>query len=229
VFISQGGVVNAATSLGNVAPGSLVSIYGSGFGDGLVNANAVPWPTTLAGVTVYVNGFAAPIQFVSPGQINVQVPWEVGQGDGTVPFTVMLNGAAAKGTRANSPANGTFTNTVKARMGQASPGIHAIAVNGGAAKAGDTIVIYASGLGPVKDGPATGAAAPMDRLVECQQYPSVDIGGKGGHVIFAGLAPGFVGAYQVNVEVPAGLSPGSARVTIVAGGEVSQASSINIQ
>ena len=108
--------MNAATNLGTVAPGSLVSIYGAGFGDGIVTAPDGGWPSTLGGITVFVNGFAAPIQFVSAGQINIQVPWEVGMGDGTVPVTVMVNGPTAKGTRANSPANGTFTNTVRASL-----------------------------------------------------------------------------------------------------------------
>ena len=234
-FISQGGVVNAATNLaGPVAPGSVVSIYGSGFSDGVVvSPSPTLWPKTLGGLTVYVNGFEAPIQFVSPGQVNVLVPWEIGMGEGTTPFTVAVNGATAKGTRANSPVNATFTNTVSSSIGQYSPGIYAVAdtngVQGKPSKTGDILVIFANGLGAVSNQPASGAVSPSDKLAECKQYPTVTIGGVPAEVQFAGLAPFFISAYQVNVKVPAGVRAGSAQMVVSAGGQASKGFGITIQ
>ena len=234
-FITAGGVVNAATNLvGPIAPGSVVSIYGSGFSNDVVVApGATLWPKTLGGLTVYVNGFEAPIQFVSPSQINVFIPWELGLGEGTTPFTVAINGATAKGTRANSPVNATFTNTVSSSIGQYSPGVYAVAdtsgVQGKPAKAGDILVVFANGLGPVSNQPASGSVSPSDKLAECQQRPSVTIGGVPAEVQFAGLAPGFISAYQVNVKVPAGVPAGSAQMIISAGSQNSKAFAIPIQ
>ena len=234
VSIGEGGVVNAATNLATVTPGGFVSIYGSGFSSDVVVAPGA-WPKTLGGVTVFVNGFAAPIQFVSPGQINVQVPWELGLGTGVAPFTVMLDGPTAKGTRANSPVNGTMTNTVSSRVARYAPGLHQVAqadgtlVSSKPAKAGDVLVIFASGLGPVSNQPASGAPSPSDNLAICQQFPTVTIGGLPAEVQFAGLAPFFVGAYQVNIKVPAGVLSGTAQMRISSEGESSNSFPIPIQ
>ena len=215
--LTPGGAVNAATNaVGPIAPGSYVSLYGSGFTNSIVSAPATGFPTKLGGVTVFVNGFAAPLQFVSPTQINLQVPWELGMGNGTTPFTVMLDGPTAKGTRAGSPVNGTFSNTVTSPVGLYSPGVFAAAQSDGTpvvskpAKAGDVIVLFANGLGPVNNQPASGELSPSDpsKLATARQLPTVTIGDLPASVQFAGLAPGFVGAYQVNIVVPAGVRSG---------------------
>jgi uncharacterized protein (TIGR03437 family) len=144
-----------------------------------------------------------------------------------------VNGATAKGTRANSPVNATFTNTVSSSTGQYSPGIYAVAdtngVQGKPAKAGDILVVFANGLGAVNNQPASGAVSPSDRLAECKQYPAVTIGGVPAEVQFAGLAPGFISAYQVNVKVPAGVPSGPAQMLVSAGGQASKAFGITVQ
>jgi uncharacterized protein (TIGR03437 family) len=189
----------------------------------------------LGGVSVFVNGFAAPLQFVSPTQINIQVPWELGMGNGTAPFTVMVNGPTAKGTRAGSPVNGTFSNSIASAVGRYSPGVFAAAQTDGTpvvskpAKAGEVIVIFANGLGPVNNQPASGAVSPSEPLAQCQQFPAVTIGDQPAQVLFAGLAPGFVGAYQVNVRVPSGLPAGPAPLVISAGGQISPPFSLATQ
>jgi uncharacterized protein (TIGR03437 family) len=97
------------------------------------------------------------------------------------------------------------------------------------AKAGDTIVLFANGLGPVDNQPASGALSPASPLAKAQQTPTVTIGDLPASVQFAGLAPGFVGAYQVNIVVPAGLRSGTAPLVITAGGISSPAFSLAIQ
>ena len=230
VSIAAGGVVNAATNqAGAVAPGSVVSLYGFGFSQDVIAAPGTSgWPKTLGGITVYVNGFEAPLQFVSPTQLNLQIPWEVGLGNGNAPFTVMLRGASMRGVRPGSPVSGTFTNTVTAPIGVYSPGIYAIAHLDGTpvaarpVRAGDILVIYANGLGPVSNRPASGGISSSTPLSETAQAPSVTIGGQPARVLFSGLAPDYVGAYQVNVQAPSGVTPGSAAVLVSAGTERSQ-------
>src|SRR3989442_14153108 len=74
--IYPGGVVNPATNIGEVSPGSLIVIYGSGLATTISAATAGPWPTRLDGTQVFVNGMAAPLFFVTPSQISAQIPWE---------------------------------------------------------------------------------------------------------------------------------------------------------
>jgi uncharacterized protein (TIGR03437 family) len=71
---------------------------------------------------------------------------------------------------------------------------------------GEYVYFYATGLGPVSNEPATGAAAPAGPLAAALQLPSVIVGGVPAEVLFAGLAPGFVGVYQVNIRVPDSLA-----------------------
>jgi len=228
VSINQGGILNAATNrAGPAAPGSYISIYGSGFGQGLIEAPSTPFPTTLGGVTVIINGFLAPIRFVSPSQINVVVPWELGSGDGTAPVSVIVNSTQVKGTRAGSPINGTISNAVSASVGPYAPGVFAVTQADGAlltdraAGSGDILTIYANGLGPLTEALASGAPAPVDRLVRTTGTPTVTIDGFGAEVQFSGLAPGFVGAYQVNVKVPQGVRAGTSSLAISLGGQTS--------
>jgi uncharacterized protein (TIGR03437 family) len=236
VFISEGGAVNAAANqIGTVAPGAMVSLYGGGFSTAVqMAAGDLGWPTTLGGVTVYVNGFEAPLQFVSPGQINLQVPWEVGLGDGTIPFTVSLSGPVRRGTRDGSPANAKFTNTVMGRIGAYSPGIYAVAhadgtpVQSRPVKAGDILVVYANGLGAVSNRPRTGGVTSLTTLSETAETPIVTVGGQSAEVLFSGLAPGFIAAYQVNIRTP-GVTGSSAPIVIRLGGENSQGYVIPVQ
>jgi uncharacterized protein (TIGR03437 family) len=233
--IFDGGAFNAAFRSTTIAPGSLISIYGNGFTSDTVFAPATGWPTTLGGITVFINGFAAPIQVITPGQINVQVPWELGIGDGTTQIAVMVaSSTSAKGTRAGSPINATFSNPTKAQVAPYAPGIHYIGVGQPdgtipilPAKPGDVIVMFANGLGPVETQPATGAVtvgAPKTKTT-----PTVTIGGIPARVEFSGMVAPFVGAYQVNVTVPTGIPSGTASVVITIGGISSQAFSIPIQ
>src|SRR5580693_10547892 len=77
--IFPGGVVNGVTYASGVAvaPGSIASIFGSDLAGTLAQADSVPLSTNLANVSVTMNGVPAPLFFVGPGQINVQVPWNV--------------------------------------------------------------------------------------------------------------------------------------------------------
>src|SRR5262249_43023685 len=132
-----------------------------------------------------------------------------------------------KGTRAGSPVLGTISNPVSTTVGTYSPGVFAVTQADGtllsnrAAGPGDILTIYANGLGPLSEAIASGAAAPTDRLVYTAGTPSVTIDGIGAEVQFSGLAPGFVGAYQLNVKVPAGVRVGSVPLIINIGGQTS--------
>jgi len=92
--VNSGGVVDAATFRAPVAPGSLVSIFGIDLAPAAAATRALPLPTTLGEVSVSFNGVAAPLLYVSPTQINAQLPWEV-SATGAVNVTVTNSGVAS--------------------------------------------------------------------------------------------------------------------------------------
>jgi uncharacterized protein (TIGR03437 family) len=181
--LADGGVVNAAV-VEATAAGGMASIYGCNMGSG-------------DNTTVYINGYAAPVFYASPGQFNVQVPWEA---TGFAPFGVIVNGA---------PSNVQF-----ATVSTYSPGVFAIThADGGSpvtdtspATANETVVVYATGLGPVSGAMVTGKPASTTSLQPTSpNQATASIGGINAPISFSGLSPGFVGLYQVNVQIPANL------------------------
>jgi uncharacterized protein (TIGR03437 family) len=208
----------AVTQANTIAPGSLVSIFGGSLAGSLASAGSATLSTTLGDVTaVNINGIASPLVMVSDGQITAQVPWEVIPGPATV--------AVARGN--------SFSNAFSTQVNQFAPaffnirlgGLQAIAVNGdgslaapsgflGAlsahpATAGDTLTLYATGLGPVTGGLADGTLPP-DASFTTVNLPSVTIGGMAAQVSWSGMSPQFFGVYQLNVVVPQGVPTGPA-------------------
>lgn len=205
--LSDGGVVNAATFLaGNLAPGSLYAAFGVRLGSTTSGVPSVPLPTTFAGVSFWINGFPAPLLFVSPGQVNLQIPWEVVPGPATV--TAVTNGTPAV-------VNGALSNTISVNIAPSSPGLFvATHLDGSAistdkpATGDEVLVVYGTGLGPVTVSVPTGQASPSNPLAATVETPAVTIGGILGDVIFSGMAPFFVGLYQVNVKMPGNVAAG---------------------
>ena len=200
--VASGGVVNAFSSLPSIAPGSLISIFGTNLAAGDGSATATPLPVSLNGTSVSIDGTLAPLLFVSATQINAQAP--LGTPLGTVAL-VVRNGALQ-----SAP--------VKVDVRAAAPGIlalsggsHALAVNypGGVLNApenpvhpGEYVVVYVTGQGLV-DRPVTdGAESPANPLSLPLAAVQATLGGKPAAVAFAGLAPGFVGLLQVNLLIP---------------------------
>ncbi len=201
-----------------VSPGSLISIFGSGLAAGLSSANSIPISTTLSDVTsVTINGMSAPLMFVSDGQISAQVPWEVVPG----PANVIVNRASSSSqpmpVQVNAFAPSVFAlglGSLQALATNADGTLTAptgavAAFNAHPATAGDTITLFATGLGTVNPPPLDGANS-SDTMRMTTSVPSVQIGGVGAQVSFSGLSPQFVGIYQLNVVIPGGVTTGSA-------------------
>jgi uncharacterized protein (TIGR03437 family) len=212
VIATTTGALNGASfaTTEPLAPGSLVSIFGADFGTSNAEAGAIPLPPTLGGVSVTIGGTPAPLLFVSAGQINVQVPWEVSGPTADIVVTT---------------AQGTALAPFSASIGPVSPGIfttqsgkgQAIAINADGslagptgsipglavhpAKVGDALIILATGLGAVSPSIADGAAG-GDTLRYTSATPTVTIGGTTAPLAFSGLSPQFVGVNQLNVTVP---------------------------
>jgi uncharacterized protein (TIGR03437 family) len=222
VALAQGpgtvtGVGNAAGSGSSaVAPGSLATIFGTALASSLSSANTVPLSTSLGDVQgVTFNGISAPVAFISGTQIRVQVPWEVTPGTAQVVVMRGGNASAPVNAQVNAMAPGIFTlnfGTPQALAVNADNTLVAAAssipgVTSHGANPGDTITIYANGLGPVDAAPSTGAAAGSTTRNTTNPV-TVSIGGVDAQTTFAGLAPQYVGVYQINVVVAQGTPTG---------------------
>ncbi len=236
--VSAGGVVNAANSSTPVAPGSYVSIYGSNLSTVTdQNYSAVRLPLAMDQVTVSFDAAATGslpaisvpghIVYVSPSQVNIQVPWEL-QGYSSAKMKVTLFefgfGNVVTVPLANyAPA--IFGSTIAAAENATSGAI--ISASNPAAR-GSVISLFCNGLGPVTNQPASGDSAGVP-LSTTTTPPTVTIGGASANVTFTGLAPGFPGLYQVNVQVPSNISAGNAQVTVSIGGVTSPALTLPVQ
>jgi uncharacterized protein (TIGR03437 family) len=224
VWIDPIGITNAAnyTPITNAyAPGELVSLYGN-FGVSTDVDTALPIPTALDEVQVFVNGQAAPVYLVSQNQISALIPYEVA-GEFFATFQVVVNGSKS--------------NLVTVYVDNTAPGIYTVSQNGigaGAilhsdyspvsasspAKAGETVLLFMNGLGSVTPQLGDGVAAPSTPLSVSLESADIGVFLDDGvdypafaDVSFAGLAPGFAGLYQVNFTVPTdGLQNGEVNI-----------------
>lgn len=152
-----------------------------------------------------------PILYTSNGQVNAVVPYGLTpntsqqvlvQRDATLSVPVSVDvGPAQPGVFFQAPMQGIII----AYRGQTN----FLAAPGSPATAGDVLVIYSAGLGPVIPAVADGVGAPSNPPATTTSQPTVTIGGINAPIQFSGLAPGFVGLYQVNAVVPPGVTPGN--------------------
>ena len=220
-----GGILNAASySAGALAPGSLVAAFGDFGLSSAAQAQNTPLPGNLAGLSIqFSGGVSAPLLYVSGGQVNFQVPWEV-SGQQQVALTVTVNGQISAPQTKNVAlyAPGLFTvNDEGAGQGAILGPGYGLVDASYPAIAGTTIVqIFGTGLGPVTNQPPSGAVAPSGPFAETTTTPTVTIGGMPATVSYSGLAPGLVGVYQVNALVPAGAPSGDAVPVTVSFGDI---------
>jgi uncharacterized protein (TIGR03437 family) len=215
-------VTNAASySAQAVAPGAIVSVWGTSLSVGTTQSSAAPLPTVLGDTTVTFNGIPAPLYFASPQQVNAQVPFEVSPGS-AIAEVVSQSGIALTQLTVGAVGPGIFTRdgsgTGDGALIDAVTG--ALVTSSQPIAAGAYLAIYCTGLGAVKEAITTGA--PPAGLTNTTVMPSVLIDGQTiPPPSWAGLAPGFVGLYQVNVQVPASLTAGSHRLQLVVNGAAS--------
>lgn len=202
-------VITAATPLAGVfpvAPGSIAAAYGSFNGAAaFAEAGSLPLATTLGNVRVFVNDLAAPLFFVSPLQINFQVPLAAPVGIGPLNLRVAVNGADVATGKLNllQTSPGIFTLDAASALRPGAVVNSNGTVNGPSnpARRGDFVLIFGTGQGPVDIALTDGT--PPAGLATATAPTRVLFGAVDGNVLFSGLAPGFVGLWQMNVVVPA--------------------------
>ncbi len=208
---SSDAVVNAASGAASLSAGSAASVFASNLDVAVTAAVQVPLPTRLGGVEALLDGLPTPLFFVGPGQVNFLIPHGL---TGSVELRLRIRGleSAAATIQLQAAAPGIFSLT-QSGIGQGAVligGTGAVADANRPARVGDVLEIYATGLGAVGEPPESGAIAPRDRLVRTLAQPMVRLADLPQEVLFAGLAPGLVGVYQVNVRVGEEVEAGDA-------------------
>jgi len=209
------GVLNLTSSAAHqpLALGGIVSLYGANLATGdRLQASRTPLPARLGETDVLVAGRRAPLFFVSSGQVNAQIPFDI---EPNISQQIVLRRGR------------TYSLPVQVNVAPASPGLmrqagrQALAVvvregeqflngPGSGARAGDTLVVYATGLGPTFAPVTAGESAPASPPAEVAGKVMLSVGGIEFRPVFAGLTPGYSGLYQLNFVLPAGIPPGQA-------------------
>lgn len=168
----------------DAAPGAVMTLYGRNLSQRTEPASTPEWPTALAGTRVLFNDRPIPLHLASPGQINLQIPFD------------------ATGTgRMRVESEGTPGPSIDVQIRPTAPCF--LSVGGGpyVISIESTRILYATGFGVTNPSVPSGAPAPASPLARSVYVPDVEIGGQRAVVDFAGLAPGFVGLYQVNARI----------------------------
>lgn len=220
-------------------------------------AEGSPLPTELGGYRVTIGGIEAPLYFVAgqatgnsgfAGQINAQVPWEVQPGE--VALKVLREGedgvleseAVTIPLARISPAFFSFdfgsgravavnlkidgqSDVINGSVAQPAGSLEGVTTQ--PAKLGGVVTLYANGLGPVEPPAATGDDS-LDGLRGATIPVKVLVGPAEAEVLFAGLAPQFVGVYQINIVIPLAVVPGGAVPVVIEQGGVRSREDVTI-
>jgi len=230
------GVAANASPVTHAAPGSILSIYGSNLANFTSGLGAfrglTALPTSMNGVSVTIQGFKTPLYFVSPLQINVQVPFEVTAGAGTQPLVVTSAGGASVVLNiiVDAVAPSLFIVDAATNLGAVVKNSDfSLTTKTNPAKAGDAVVIYSTGLGQVTPAAFTGVLlAPPANGFNNTTAVTVTIGTQPATVIYSIASPGFVGLYQTAVTVPSGVT-GTVPVVLKAGAATSNSVNMVVQ
>jgi uncharacterized protein (TIGR03437 family) len=212
-IVNAGGVSNAASSTPVIAPGAFISIYGVNIGGAATLASSTPLPDTLGLTQAFLAGQSLPLQFSGSHQVNAVVPYDIAP-NSSQQLIVQAGNALSQPEPVTvaTAAPGVFTQDQSGK----GPGAILVQPAGSSnsatntpanpARAGDALLIFCTGLGAVNSSVPAGSVAPSSPPAKTTNLVTVTVGGIDTPTLFAGLAPGFVGLYQVNVLVPSGLA-----------------------
>jgi len=231
--INASGIISATQdiAIAPASPGSIISIYGTNLAGTTSDTSGVEiagLPIGLNGAEVRIAGRQAPLFFVSPFQINAQVPYEVEPGAAQVfvvrqgqffsaPYSLTV-GRVSPGIFVNSLGAAVLKNIDFTQVSASNP-----------AAAGDILSIFGTGLGEVTPRLPSGLFAPILPFSLTVAQPSVTVGGRDADVVASSLAPGFAGLYQVAIRMPAGVGSGNQPVVLTVGGARSNAAMMAVR
>jgi len=194
--LNEGGTVNGASYSQSISAGQIASVFGTNLAGAPHAAASMPLPSSLEGVTVTLNDRPVPLFYVSPFQINFQVPWELADhANAEIRVTVDGVGSEPATVSLSTYGPGIFAGAIVGQDGS-------LVTADRPAIPGEYLSVYCTGLGPVTNVPVTGHEPSPRQLAVTLAPVEVWIGGAAAEVSYAGLAPGLVGVYQVNFRLP---------------------------
>lgn len=203
------GVANGASFQTGAAPGMVLSVFGTNLSPGIQSAPNIPLPITMQGVTATVNGISAPLYYVSPGQINMQIPYETGAGP------------AVGGINNNGSVAG-FTMSVSASAPGIFTGANQTLAPFNSGRRGATLLAFITGEGDVAPSLFTGrtpsGGTPAARLPKALLPATITVGGVKADIAFIGIPSGLAGVTQVNFTIPTNAPLGDQPVVVTIGG-----------
>jgi uncharacterized protein (TIGR03437 family) len=211
--LTVGGASNAASGQQGYAPGMLLSVYGTAMGNSVQSAGTIPLPQYLQGFEATVNGVTASLYYVSPNQVNLQIPYETQPGDATL-------------TVGNPYVNFNYTLSVT----PAAPGIFMsngfVSAPFSSAGRGTVTTLFITGEGQVSpslaDGASPSSTTPVSQLPKPKLPVKMTVANEPATIEFIGIPSGLVGVTQINYEVPADAPLGPQPVVVTVGGVASQ-------
>jgi uncharacterized protein (TIGR03437 family) len=209
------GLVDSASYREAYAPGMALSIFGSNLALSTRGASSTPLPTEMDNVSVKINGVAAPLYYISPTQLNVQIPYETPT-SGTVTVVVSDNNQAA---------------SAKMKMSAVAPGIFTDGSGGissTTATAGQNVTIYVNGAGALDPSVATGSTPTAGSTSTPRGATLVTVRGLAASTSYVGEPNWSVGILQINFTVPFGVGTGTVPVVVSIGGVASVSASLTV-
>ena len=216
------GLTDGASFQPKYSPGMIMSVFGTTLSPSAVSASSIPLPVTIAGVAASVNGVEAPLYYVSPTQLNIQIPYQTAVNSSA---TLTINN------------NGQITSQ-KFQTAAASPGIFvnnptsAMIVPNGTAATGQIATLYMDGFGAVTPAVATGSA-PASGTPPAPQNVTVTVNGIPASTTcpascFVGIPSWAAGVVQINFLVPTGVPAGRQPVVVTVNGGSSVPAYLNV-
>jgi uncharacterized protein (TIGR03437 family) len=210
-----------------LAPGTIVQIYGSGLAPAALQTT-LPLPINVSGTTVIIGGVEAPLYYVSDGQLDAELPFELVAGR---QYQILVS------------ANGALTTPDSIDVQAATPGVAAFqdgaiiaqhadtsyVTSASPAHPGEILTIYLAGMGSTDVTVKTGQQSPSDPLAHPMVNPTVTVNGESASVAFAGLTPLSVGLYQINFTVPTDAPTGNLKLVVSQGDSLSNVSTLFVQ
>ncbi|HWF08961.1 MAG TPA: hypothetical protein VG297_10890 [Bryobacteraceae bacterium] len=229
--VSANGVVNAASFANGVsiAPGAIVAIFGSNLSNASAQATLTPLPKTLGQTSVTFNAEPAPLFYASSGQVNAQVPFDIAPGTAVVQVTRGGSVSTSQPVSVGNVSPGIFIVDQPNNIGAIIHSNGTVVSAAAPARSGEFLSIYCTGLGPLTSPVASGSPGPSTPpLPQTTTTPVVKLGNASLTPSFSGLAPTFVGLYQVNFQMPAFVGAANQTIQLSIGGVLSNTATLAV-
>ena len=213
------GIANAASFTQQYSPGAYLAIAGSQLASTIQTASTIPLPYSMGGFSATVNGVAAPLYYVSPTFVSIQIPYETPSG---IPVTLTVNHdgqVASQSFNVTAAAPGIF-------VSNGSP------IPNASAAPGQTVSLYMNGIGALSPAISTGGApagaTALADLPKPLQTTTVSVGGLPARIDFIGEPWGLAGVTLINYQIPPSAPLGPQQVIVTTGGIASAPATVTV-